>query len=73
MRSSVALAVTCGVLAVGLSGFASAAIGARDENPRFIVENAVTPPPPTVTVPEPGTLTLLGLGALAVGLRNRRR
>ena len=74
MRDSVRLMVLSGVLALGVSGWASAAITVRDTNPRFIVENTVTQPtPPVVGVPEPGTLSLLGLGALAVRLRKRRR
>jgi PEP-CTERM motif len=78
MRKFIASALLGAALAAGFTGIASAAIGVREADPRFIVINVQPPPssvvkPPPVAVPEPGTLSLLGLGVLSVGLFKRRR
>jgi PEP-CTERM motif len=47
-------------------------VGIEDLNTVLGNWNAGTPPPPGAAVPEPATLALLGLGALAVSSRRRR-
>jgi len=54
MRKFVALALVSGALAGGFTGLASAAIGVRDTDPRFIVvESDIKPPPAIFVYPPP--------------------
>ena len=78
MRKMIVRVVVSAGLAAIFSASVSAAIVVRDSNPRFINAAAAVRPPSTVTVPptavpEPGTLSLLCLGALGVGALKRRR